>query len=137
MEFVARHIAEEGSLMLRVAKSIFYGEPAAGKTCTRKRLTGEIHNLRGQQPLPSTGIENPCTINLYHETEKLSVLLTKSKEEWNCSLCISYLLPEETSLNLRSFANFFAHLLDCSFVRQILSPSFESKFEFACCRSPH
>ena len=69
-------------MKLRVASSIFYSEPATGKTSTTKRLTGEIENL-GQQPLlPSTGIEKPCTINLDHETDKCSVLLTKSLKEW-------------------------------------------------------
>ena len=82
LELLEKHISEEGSLDLRVSRSVFFGEPATGKTCTRKRLTGEIENLGQQPPLPSTGIEKPCTINLYHETEKRSVLLGKSKEGW-------------------------------------------------------
>ena len=82
MRFVEQHISKQGSLKLRVVKSMFYGAPAVGKTCTRRRLTGENVNLGSRAPLPSTGIEKPCTINLFHKTEQRSVLLTKSLKEW-------------------------------------------------------
>ena len=82
IELVKSHIAEQGSLKLRIARSILFGEPASGKTSTRKRLTGEIKNLGKLPPLASTGIEKPCTINLYRETEKSVVLLSESMEEW-------------------------------------------------------
>ena len=88
LELVKKQIDEQGSLELRVGRSLFYGEPATGKTCTRRRLTGEIENL-GQLPtLPSSGIEKSCTIKLYHkhklhhETEKRAIVFTKSSEEW-------------------------------------------------------
>ena len=99
IRLIERHIAKEGSLTVRISRSVFYGEPAAGKTSTRKRLTGEIENLGQQLALPSTGIEKPCTINLYRDTEKCSVLLTRSLEDWKeqdialqCQTLLQYLL---------------------------------------------
>ena len=82
MELIEQHIAEQGGIILRVSKAILYGEPVSGKTCTRKRLTGEIENLKQGGPFPSTGIEKPHTINLYHNTEKCTFLPTKSSTEW-------------------------------------------------------
>ena len=82
MQFVEQHIAEEGSLRLRIVRSMFYGAPAVGKTCTRMRLTGKITNLGSQAPLPSTDIEKPRTVNIFHKTEQRSVLLTRSLKEW-------------------------------------------------------
>ena len=79
---VQDHIEHEGSIRLRVAKSIFVGPPNVGKTSLRMRLTGKIRNLREGMPNGSTGIENPITVSLYHATESESILIPNGSNQW-------------------------------------------------------
>ena len=79
---VQDHIEHEGSIKLRVAKSIFVGPPNVGKTSLRMRLTGEIRNLREGMPNGSTGIEKPITVSLYHATESESILIPNDSNQW-------------------------------------------------------
>ena len=69
------HIEQEGTMELRIVKCLFFGPPSVGKTTTRKRLTEEIKNLSTSTQPTSTGVDNPLTVNLYHETEHVSVLI--------------------------------------------------------------
>ena len=78
LELIQEHIEQEGSVKLRIVKSLFFGPPSVGKTTTRKRMTGEIDNLSTSGPPTSTGIDNPITVSLYHES---AVLITDS-DQW-------------------------------------------------------
>ena len=82
LELIQEHIEHEGSINLRVVKSLFFGPPSVGKTTTRKRITGEIENLSTSTPPTSTGIDNPITVSLYHETENTSVLIGDNMDQW-------------------------------------------------------
>ena len=82
LELIQEHIKHEGSINLRVVKSLFFGPPSVGKTTTRKRITGEIENLSNSAPPTSTGIDNPITVSLYHETENTSVLIGDNMDQW-------------------------------------------------------
>ena len=82
LELIQEHIEHEGSINLRVVKSLFFGPPSVGKTTTRKRITGEIENLSTSAPPTSTGIDNPITVSLYHETENTSVLIGDNMDQW-------------------------------------------------------
>ena len=79
LELIQEHIEQEGSVKLRIVKSLFFGPPSVGKTTTRKRMTGQIDNLSTSGPPTSTGIDNPITVSLYHES---AVLITDSVDQW-------------------------------------------------------
>ena len=57
------------------------GPSSVGKTTARRRLTEEITNISPDEIVPSTGIEAPLTVELYHPTEQSSVLLSTG---WRC-----------------------------------------------------
>ena len=76
-----KHIEQQGSLPVRSLKSFFIGPSRVGKTTARRRLTGEITNISRDEIVPSTGIEAPLTVQLYHPTEQSSVLLSAG---WHC-----------------------------------------------------
>ena len=63
-------------------KSFFIGPSCVGKTTARRRLTHEIDHLSPNEIVPSTGIDAPLTVQLYHETDRSSVLL--SERGWRC-----------------------------------------------------
>ena len=75
-----RHIQQHGSLDLLSLKSFFIGPSCVGKTTARRRLTYEITHILPDDIVPSTGIDAPLTVQLYHETDQSSVVL--SEEGW-------------------------------------------------------
>ena len=77
---VERHIQQHGSVDLLSLKSFFVGPSCVGKTTARRRLTYEITHISPDDIVPSTGIDPPLTVQLYHETDQSSVLL--SEEGW-------------------------------------------------------
>ena len=58
-------------------KSFFIGPSRVGKTTARRRLTYDITHISPVDIVPSTGIDPPLTVQLYHES---SVLLCE--ERW-------------------------------------------------------
>ena len=75
-----RHMQQQGSVDLLSLKSFFIGPSCVGKTTARRRLTYEITHISPDEIVPSTGIDAPLTVQLYHETDRSSVLL--SEEGW-------------------------------------------------------
>ena len=63
-------------------KSFFIGPSCVGKTTARRRLTHEIDHLSADEIVPSTGIDAPLTVQLYHETDRSSVLLSERGRRW-------------------------------------------------------
>ena len=63
-------------------KSFFIGPSCVGKTTARRRLTHEIDHLSPNEIVPSTGIDAPLTVQLYHETDRSSVLLSEFEGGW-------------------------------------------------------
>ena len=57
-------------------KTYLIGPSRVGKTTILRRLTGEIDHLSPNEIIPSTGIDAPLTVQLYHNTEQSSVLIT-------------------------------------------------------------
>ena len=103
---VERHIQQHGSVDLLSLKSFFIGPSCVGKTTARRRLTYEITHISPDDIVPSTGIDPPLTVQLYHETDQSSVLL--SEEGWKslglreqcrtlCSHVINNPLPPPSS----------------------------------------
>ena len=89
-------------------KSFFIGPSCVGKTTARRRLTREIDHLAPGEIVPSTGIDAPLTVQLYHETDRSSVLLSGSERGWKnlgleeqgvalCSHVINTLLAQPSS----------------------------------------
>ena len=86
MQQIEAHIAEEGSIPLRVVRCGLFGAPRVGKTSSMRRLTNEIENLEeeeGKCPLPSTGIEVPITVSLYSTTQHAQLPVLIADQEWN------------------------------------------------------
>ena len=77
---VKRHIQQHGSVDLLSLKSFFIGPSCVGKTTARRRLTHEITHISPNDIVPSTGIDPPLTVPLYHQTDQSSVFL--SEEGW-------------------------------------------------------
>ena len=77
---IERHIQQQGSVNLLSLKSFFIGPSCVGKTTARRRLTNEITHISPDDIVPSTGIDPPLTVQLYHQTDRFSVLL--SEEGW-------------------------------------------------------
>ena len=63
-------------------KSFFIGPSCVGKTTARRRLTHEIDHLSPKEIVPSTGIDAPLTVQLYHDTDRSSVLLSEFEGGW-------------------------------------------------------
>ena len=83
-------------------KSFLIGPSRVGKTTTRRRLTGEIDHLSPDEIVPSTGIDAPLTVQLYHDTEQSSVLITEGWKSQGLSeqcraLCSCILNPQSRS----------------------------------------
>ena len=72
-----RHIQQHGSVYLFSLKSFFIGPSCVGKTTALRRLTYKITHISPDDIVPSTGIDAPLTVNLYHETDQSSVLLSE------------------------------------------------------------
>ena len=79
---VSTHIQQQGSVDVLSLKSFFIGPSCVGKTTARRRLTREIDHLAPDEIVPSTGIDAPLTVQLYHETDRSSVLLSGSERGW-------------------------------------------------------
>ena len=88
---MSTHIQQQGSVDVLSLKSFFIGPSCVGKTTARRRLTHEIDHLAPDEIVPSTGIDAPLTVQLYHETDRSSVLLSGWKnlglEEQGVALC--------------------------------------------------
>ena len=72
-----RHIQQQGSVDLLSLKSFFIGPSCVGKTTALRRLTYKITHISPDDIVPSTGIDAPLTVHLYHETDRSSVLLSE------------------------------------------------------------
>ena len=105
---VSTHIQQQGSVDVLSLKSFFIGPSCVGKTTARRRLTREIDHLAPDEIVPSTGIDAPLTVQLYHETDRSSVLLSGSERGWKnlgleeqgvalCSHVFNTLLPPPSS----------------------------------------
>ena len=79
---MSTHIQQQGSVDVLSLKSFFIGPSCVGKTTARRRLTREIDHLAPGEIVPSTGIDAPLTVQLYHETDRSSVLLSGSERGW-------------------------------------------------------
>ena len=53
------------------------GPSRVGKTTARRRLTHEIIHISADEIVPSTGIDAPITVQLYHDIDRSSVLLSE------------------------------------------------------------
>ena len=71
---VSTHIQQQGSVDVLSLKSFFIGPSCVGKTTVIRRLTREIDHLVPDEFVPSTGIDASLTVQLYHETDRSSVL---------------------------------------------------------------
>ena len=94
-------------------KSFFIGPSCVGKTTARRRLTHEIDHLSPNEIVPSTGIDAPLTVQLYHDTDRSSVLLSEFEGGWKsqgleeqcrtlCSLVINTPLSPAPSISFLS-----------------------------------
>ena len=72
-----RHIQQHGSVDLLSLKSFLIGPSCVGKTTALRRLTYKITHISPDDIIPSTGIDAPLTVHLYHETGRSSVLLSE------------------------------------------------------------
>ena len=101
-----KHIQQHGSVDLLSLKSFFIGPSCVGKTTALRRLTYKITHISPNDTVPSTGIDAPLTVHLYHETDRSSVLL--SEQGWKslglreqcqtlCSHVINNPLPPPSS----------------------------------------
>ena len=79
---VQRHIQHQGSVDILSLKSFFIGPSCVGKTTARRRLTYEISHLSSDEIVSSTGIDAPLTVQLYHATDRSSVLLSEHEGGW-------------------------------------------------------
>ena len=104
-----RHIQQQGSVDLLSLKSFFIGPSCVGKTTALRRLTYKITHISPDDIVPSTGIDAPLTVHLYHETDQSSVLL--SEHGWKslglseqcqtlCSHVINTPLPPPSSSSI-------------------------------------
>ena len=102
-----KHIQQHGSVDLLSLKSFFIGPSCVGKTTALRRLTNEISHISPNDIVPSTGIDAPLTVHLYHETDRLSMLLS-AEQGWKslglreqcqtlCSHVINNPLPPPSS----------------------------------------
>ena len=86
-------------------KSYLIGPSRVGKTTTRRRLTGELkHKLSPDEIVPSTGIDNPLTVQLYRAdaSTQSAALLSRSADAW-----LSQGLQEQ-------FQTIYSHILSTS-----------------------
>ena len=81
-KLVSSHIQQQGSVGVLSLKSFFIGPSCVGKTTARRRHTHEIDHLSADEIVPSTGIDAPLTVQLYHETDRSSILLSDHERGW-------------------------------------------------------
>ena len=109
------HIKQQGSVDVLSLKSYLIGPSRVGKTTTLHRLTRKIDHSSPVDIVPSTGIDAPLTVQLYHDTEQSSVLIS---EGWK-----SQALNEQCQ-------TLFSHILNSQIPRtQVSSPSSSSTIE--------
>ena len=108
MKLLEARLDEEGGLPFHVVKSVFYGPPFCGKTTACRRLTGKLFNL-SENPTScgSTGIDEPITLNLYHDMNQTSVFIRSSQNDWS---------PQSVQQQIEMFVHYFVK-------RQQLSPA--------------
>ena len=99
---VKEHIKQQGSVDVLSLKSFLVGPSRVGKTTTLRRLTEEIDHLLPNEIVPSTGIEEPLTVQLYHYTEQSSVLISEGWKSQGLNeqcqaLCSCILKPSSSS----------------------------------------
>ena len=90
---------------VRSLKAFLIGPSCVGKTTAHRRLTKEIDHISSDEIVPSTGIDAPQMVQLYHHTEQLSVVISEQKggccsqglEEQCCTLCSRVLNTSITS----------------------------------------
>ena len=82
MKVVKKHIRQQGSLDVRSLKAFLIGPSCVGKTTARCRLTEEIDHISRDDIVPSTGIDAPLTVQLYHHTEQSSVIMSACEGGW-------------------------------------------------------
>ena len=133
------HIKQQGSVDVLSLKSFLIGPSRVGKTTTLRRLTGEIDHLSPNEIVPSTGIDTSLTVQLYHDTEQSSVLISEGWKSQGLNeqcraLCSCILNPQSSTSSSRSTAQQNATSLEdsCSSEKQStsikpssLSPSVE------------
>ena len=97
------HIRQQGSVPVRSLKAFMIGPSRVGKTTARRRLTHEIVHISPDEIVPSTGIDAPITVQLYHDIDQSSVLL--SEGEWRsqglkeqCRTLCSHILNSPATL---------------------------------------
>ena len=74
---VEKHIQQQGSVGVCSLKGFMIGPSRVGKTTARRRLTHEIVHISPDEVIPSTGIDAPITVQLYHDIDRSSVLLSE------------------------------------------------------------
>jgi hypothetical protein len=102
---IETHIQEQGALNVKVVKGMLYGPPRVGKTSLKKHLIEE--ELTGISP--STGIDRPQTVPIFHNTEVTTTMVAsdvrKSHEkEWKplkiketLETCLNFLTKSSAS----------------------------------------
>ena len=82
MKLVKQYIDQQGSVDVRSLKAFLIGPSCVGKTTVRRRLTKEIDHISSDDIVPSTGIDAPQTVQLYHHTEQSSVIISEQEDGW-------------------------------------------------------
>ena len=83
MKLVKQYIDQQGSVDVRSLKAFLIGPSCVGKTTVRRRLTKEIDHISSDDIVPSTGIDAPQTVQLYHHTEQSSVIISEQEDGWH------------------------------------------------------
>lgn len=106
MLLVKQHIQKQGSLKIRSLKALLIGPSGTGKTTAKRRLTEELYHLESPHSVvPSTGIDKPLTVQLYHKTQQTSILIPGLAGEWKI---------EDLEEQCHTLCNFILHSLDSS-----------------------
>ena len=132
-----RHIQQHGSVDLLSLKSFLIGPSCVGKTTALRRLTYKITHISPDAIIPSTGIDAPLTVHLYHETGRSSVLL--SDHGWKslglseqcqtlCSHVINSPLPPPSSVSTLPMRPSLESALSISPTHIASSPNISSAF---------
>ena len=135
-----RHIQQQGSVDLLSLKSFFIGPSCVGKTTALHRLTYKITHISPDDIVPSTGIDAPLTVHLYHETDRSSVLL--SEHGWKslglseqcqtlCSHVINNPLPPPSSSSTLPMRPSLESALSISPTNIASSPNISTAFTFS------
>ena len=92
---VKKHIEQTGSVDVLSLKSYLIGPPRVGKTTTLRRLTGKI--VSPNKIVPSTGIENPLTVQLYRSSVLISEGWHSQELDEQCQTLISCIQNKSNS----------------------------------------